>query len=332
MTRKMIIRFLLFLALLVIVNFILDRAFKAFSVHNIINETMDRQYVDYRGTMKYLTIGNSHNCINTHILGNSFNYGSPSENFIQSYYKLKHILEEIPQKPQNLILQADISSFGPKIANRFEYNSYWIRYIDYFELARIKEDRDVLTRWLEGRFISYAGNYKDIQLSIFYRIKVKTLEIYNGYRPHRDYRNFANEPNRQIVAWNKAKLLLSHETFLDPSIAVYFEKILQLCQEKQISVIMVRIPMSKEFYEEESKIVPVDELYGAVEEIACRYPVYEGMMDYHDLFFDHPEYFFDPDHLNIKGADLFTQRLVKDLGEVPSAVFSEEAGETSGNP
>lgn len=318
MTRKTIIRFLLFLTVMAAVNFILDRAFKAFSVHNIINETMDRQFEEYQGTMKYLTLGNSHNCINTHILDSSFNYGSPSENFIQSYYKLKHILEETGQKPRNLILQADVSSFGPVIANRFEYNSYWIHYIDYFELARIKGNRDVMVKWMEGKFMSYAGNYKDIQLSIFYRIKVKTLEIYNGYRPHRDYRNFANDPDRQRTAWNKAKLILSPDTYLDPSIAVYFEKIIQLCQEYRINVMLIRIPMSREFYEEESRIVPIDKLYAEVEKIAGRYPVYDRTLDYHDLFFDHPEYYFDPDHLNIKGADLFTGQLVKDLEQMDS--------------
>ncbi len=323
MTRKTIIRFLLFLTVMVAVNFILDRAFKAFSVHNAINKTMDRQFEEYQGTMKYLTLGNSHNCINTYILDSSFNYGSPSENFIQSYYKLKHVLEETGQRPRNLILQADVSSFGPMIANRFEYNSYWIHYIDYFELARIKGNRDVLDKWLEGKFMSYAGNYKDIQLSIFYRIKVKTLEIYNGYRPHRDYRNFANNPNRQRTAWNKANLILSPDIYMDPSIAVYFEKILQLCQKYRINVMLIRIPMSKEFYEEECKIVPVDKLYAEVEEIACRYPVYDRILDYHDLFSDHPEYFFDPDHLNIKGADLFTEHLVKDLEQMDSASRAE---------
>jgi len=323
MTRKTIIRFLLFLTVIAAVNFILDRAFKAFSVHNIINETMDRQFEEYQGTMKYLTLGNSHNCINTHILDSSFNYGSPSENFIQSYYKLTHILEKTGQKPRNLILQADVSSFGPVIANRFEYNSYWIHYIDYFELARIKGDRDVIGKWMEGKFMSYTGNYKDIQLSIFYRIKVKTLEIYNGYRPHRDYHNFANDRDRQRTAWNKAKLILSPDIYMDPSVAVYFEKILQLCQKYRINVILIRIPMSKEFYEEECRIVPVDTLYAEVEEIACRYTVYDRTLDYHDLFFDHPEYFFDPDHLNIKGADLFTEQLVKDLEQMDSVSRAE---------
>jgi len=323
MSRKFAIRLILFLALLLVVNYALDRSFKAFSVHNTLNNMMDGQFAEYDDTLKYLALGNSHNCINTHILEKSFNYGSPSENFIQSYYKLKHILEKSWKKPGCVILQADISSFGPKISNRYEYNSYWINYIDYLELARIKDSRDILTKWMEGRFFSYVGNYKDIQLSILYRIKIKTLEMYHGYRPHRDYRNFAEETDKQKLARDKANLILSKESYLDPAIKVYFEKILQLCQSHGVRVIMVRMPMSKEFNEEEAKLVPADKLYTEVETITSRYPVFEGIFDYHLMFVDHPDYFFDPDHLNIKGSDLFTTQLAKDLKELESRGFPE---------
>jgi hypothetical protein len=295
---------------------ILDRAFKEFSVHNIINNTMDQQFAGYSEPFIYLAMGNSHNCINTHILENSFNYGSPSENYVQTYYKLKYILEHSGKKPVNLLLQADISSFGPKISSRYEYNSYWINYINYFELARIKQSKDILTKWLEGKFFSYAGNYKDIQLSILYRIKIKKLEMYRGYRPHRDFRNFANEPDKQKVAWNKANLILSKESYLDSTMCIYFEKILQLCDKNNIRVILVRLPMSKEFYEEETRIVPADKLYADIEKIASGYTTYYGILDYHNLFFDHPEYFFDPDHLNIKGSDLFSEQLASDLKQL----------------
>jgi hypothetical protein len=313
MSRKFAIRLILFLAILLAVNFALDRAFKAFSVHNFINKMMDDQFAEYNDTLKYLALGNSHNCINTHILEKSFNYGSPSENFIQSYYKLKYILEKSGKKPEYVILQADNSSFGPKASDRYEYNSYWIKYIDYVELAKIKNNRDVLLKWPEGKFFSYVGNYKDIQLSILYRIKFKTFEMYHGYRPHRDYHNFADEADKQKVAWDKANLVLSKEGYFDPAIKVYFEKILQLCQAHGVRVILVRVPMTKEYYEEETKIIPVDKLWDEVKSITSRYPVYQGTFDYHDLFYDHPDYFFDPDHLNVKGADLFTAQFAKDL-------------------
>lgn len=323
MSGKFAKRFILFAALLLLVNCALDQSFKAFSVHNMLNRRMDEQFAAYSDTLKYLSLGNSHNCINTYILRNSFNYGSPSENYIQSYYKLKHILEKSGKKPEYVILQADISTYGPKISERYEYNSYWIKYIDYPELAGIKNDRNILAKWLEGSFFSYAGNYKDIQLSILYRIKIKTLEMHNGYRPHRDYRNFADEKNKQKLAWDKANLFLSKEVYFDNTIKVYFKKLLQLCQDNNVKVIMVRYPMTKEFNEEEMKIVPAEKLMAEVKAIAVRYPVYKGLFDYHKLFFDHPEYFFDPDHLNVKGSDLFTTQFAKDLKASESAGFPE---------
>lgn len=313
MSKKFVLRSLLFIALLLIVNVVLDQSFKAFSVHNILNKRMDEQFAEYDDTLKYLSMGNSHNCVNTYLLEKSFNYGSPSENYIQSYYKLKHILEHSGKKPEYLLLQADISTYGAKIANRYEYNSHWIKYIDYPELARIKNDRQVLTKWLEGKFFSYAGNYKDVQLSIVYRIKIKTLEMHNGFRPHRDYRNFAEEPNRQQLAWDKAHLFSTPGVYFDPTIKAYFKKILQLCDDHGIKVYLIRYPVSQEFYTEETKIVPPGKLYPEVESIASGYSSYKGTLDYHNLFFDHPEYFFDPDHLNIKGSDLFTLKLADDL-------------------
>lgn len=316
MSRQFAQRFLLFISMLIIINLLLDKAFKAYSVHNILNEKLDDQFSEYDDTLKYLALGNSHNCVNTYILENSFNYGSPSESIIQSYYKLKRILEETNKKPEYVILQSDISSFGPKSADRYEYNSYWIKYIDFLELAKIKKDRKVLSKWIEGNLFSYAGNYKDVQLSIVYRAKMKNLEMYHGYRPHRDYRNFANVANKQRAAWNKAQRILSKKIYFDPSTRIYFEKIMQLCQAHDVKIVMVRYPMTKEFSDEERKIVPAEKLFSEVEVIATRYSVYQGSFDYHDLYFDHPELFFDPDHLNVKGSNLLTERLARDLKDL----------------
>lgn len=313
MTRKFKIRLLFFAVLLILINTALDQAFKAFSVYDILNRKMDEQFAAYDDTLKYLAFGNSHNCINTHILNDCFNYGSPSENYIQSYYKLKYILEESGKKPEYLLLQSDVSSYGKKISERYEYNSYWIKYIDFLELARVKNDARVLWKWHEGKFFSYAGNYQYIQLSIVYRIKMKKIDMYRGFRPHRDFKNFANELNKQKSARDKANLINSREDYFDPAIRYYFIKILELCQQHNVKVILIRYPIAKEFDEEERKIVPADKLYAEVDSIAAQYPCFTGTLDYHDLYFDHPEYFFDPDHLNVKGSDLLTEKLAQDL-------------------
>jgi len=309
---------LFFLLILIAVNIMLDQLYKHFVVHNILNRAVDKQFEEYNDTLQYLSVGNSHNCINTYILENSFNYGAPGETYIQTYYKLKHILERSGKKPKNLILFTDISSFGPMIANRMEYNSYWIKYIDYLELARIKKSRAVLSKWLEGKFFSYAGNYREIQLSIIYRIKIKHFELHHGYRPHRDYKNFAEEKDKRKKGKERAKLYLSREVYFDDLMKIYFEMIMGLCNEHGVNVILVRIPVTNEYFEEASKVVPVDKLYGEVEQSFVNYPNVTHVLDYHDLYFDHPEYFFDADHLNPEGSDLFTERLKKDLEDPKS--------------
>ncbi|HLO89757.1 MAG: hypothetical protein ACM3ME_09285 [Chloroflexota bacterium] len=318
MTRKFKIKLLIFAVILILINTALDQAFKAFSVHNILNRKMDEQFAAYDDTLKYLAFGNSHDCINTHILNDCFNYGSPSENYIQSYYKLKYILEKSGKKPEYFLLQSDASSYGKKISDRYEYNSYWIKYIDYIELAKVKDDRSVLWKWLEGMFFSYAGNYKDIQLSIVYRIKMKNLEMYRGFRPHRNFQNFASDINRQKSAWNKASLINSSDGYFDPSIRYYFIKMLELCQQYNVKLVLIRYPVSKEFDDEERKIVPVDKLYTEVDSIAAKYSCYAGTLDYHNIYFDNPNYFFDPDHLNVQGSDLLTERLAEDLQAIES--------------
>ena len=313
MTRRFLKRLLIFLLLLIGVNAALDQLYKRFVVHNILNRAVDKQFSEYNDTLKWLAMGNSHNCVNTHIMGQTFNYSAPGETYIQTYYKLKYILEETGKTPENLILFIDISSFGPNIANRMEYNSYWIKYVDYFELSRIKKNRAVLSKWVEGKFFSYAGNYKDIELSLVYLIKIRHLKLYRGYRPHRNYKNFANEKDKIKKAKFKANLYLSRDAYYDDLMKVYFEMILDLCQKHDVKVILIRIPVTKEYYEEVSGLVPVDLLYKEVEESYAPFPNVSMVLDWHDLYFDHPEYFFDPDHLNPEGSDLFTTKLRETL-------------------
>jgi hypothetical protein len=86
---------------------------------------------------------------------------------------------------------------------------------------------------------------------------------------------------------------------------------------------MVRYPMTREFHEEEIKIVPEKKLFAEIASITSKYPVFKGLFDYHNIFFDHPEYFFDPDHLNVKGSDLFTEQFARDMKSLESGAFAE---------
>ncbi len=337
MHRRFYIRVLTFIMVLVAANILLDQVYKNFVVHNILNNSKDEDFLEYDDTLTYLSMGNSHNTVNTYILENSYNYFSPAENFVQTYYKLKYILEETGKKPENLILFTDLSAFGPRAGNYFEHNSYWVKYVDFFELARIKDDRSAILNWVEGRFFSYAGNYRDFKLSLVYLIKIGKLELHNGYRPPRNFKNFAYErpegvgilSDESSYDWSSAIPVDSSErirrarqkssiyfvdgAYPDRTLAIYFEKILQLCRNHNVNVILLRAPVTKEYFQDVSSRIPVEEIYERIEKIYARYPNVIKVLDYHDLYFDHPEYFFDGDHLNPKGAEEFTKELRKEL-------------------
>lgn len=335
--KKFLKRLLYFALMLIIINVILDQLYKNFVVHNILNNAKDKDFMAYDDTLKYLSLGNSHNTVNTHILDNAYNYNAPAENYVQSYYKLKSIIKEKKKKPEYLLLYIDMSAFSQLAAGYFEHNSYWIKYIDYFELSRIMHDKRILSKWLEGKFVSYAGGYRDIMLSIVYLVKIGKLDLHNGFRPPRNFKNFAykkpadislfsdeadydwtkgeriGKEEKIIRAKAKSGIYFNKKTYFDKTMATYFKMILQLCQENDIKVILLRAPLTKAYWEDVNTIIPVDSLYAKVESIYRQYPNVTNVLDYHNIFFNHPEYFFDADHINPKGTEIFTKRLKKDL-------------------
>jgi hypothetical protein len=313
MTRKFAIRLILFGTLILLINFIFDRLYKELAYFTYLNNTVDKQFSEYDDTLQYLTLGNSHNCINTYILDKTFNYGSPSENYAQTYYKLRSVLKKYNKIPENIILFIDMSDFGSSISNRFDYNAYWVKYVDYAEVARIKHNRDLLVNGLSGKYCSYAGNYKEMQLTLLYLIKIGHLDIYRGYHPPRDFQNFALLNDRTKYAKRKTGLYYVRGQYLDKDMAMYFERILKLCQDYKINVILIRIPVTREYFAEASKLIPVEKLYGEVSQIIKNYPNVTRVLDYHDLYFDRPDYFFDPDHLNPKGSDSLSSVLKREL-------------------
>lgn len=281
---------------------------------NRLNNLQDKEFENYNDTLKYLMMGNSYNCINPKILNNSFNYSSPNENYIQTYYKLKSIIEKSNKILEYVILPFDITYFCPFAAKRFKFDSYWVKYLNYLEIGKIKNDKYFKYKWITGKFFSYAGNYKDIQLTILYHFKVNENEndIVYGYRAPRNFKNFSEETNKMQLAQNKVDLYFTEYKHTDKSLRIYFKKILDICIKNNIKVILIKMPITKEFYTKINERLPVKTLDKEIEPIYSNYTNIT-QLNYLNLFFEHPEYFFNEEHLNPKGADKISGILKNEL-------------------
>ena len=94
----------------------------------------------------------------------------------------------------------------------------------------------------------------------------------------------------------------------------YFLKTLELAESRNISIIFIKYPVTKEYneYMKERNITRDDyysEIFTRINSTIENYT----SLDYHDYFND-SSLFYDPHHLNINGAKLFSEKLHDDLG------------------
>lgn len=314
MVKKLIIKLIIFLLLLLAVNSVFNSLYKKNMAMNRLFNLQDEQIADYHDTLRYLMIGSSHNCVNPQILGNSFNYATPNENYIKNYYKLKSLLENKNIYPEYIILNNELPLFSPFASTRFKYDSYWIKYVDYFELAREKNDNDYIYKWLEGNYFSYVGKFKEILMSLY--LLSDTNKVINGYRQPPDLKNFADRKKSMEIARSRAILYLSDFKHLNEEMLEYFNKIMSLCRENNIKVVLLSMPVSNEYYNATFEVANVEHLNNEVDSVVGLYKDMAIQLNYEKVFFDHPEYFYNPDHLNPMGADSVSRLIKKDLEQM----------------
>jgi hypothetical protein len=303
--KKLVVFFLLVIA----VNLVLNAVYNRWMYYFRLARLQDEQFAEHRGSLKYLMLGNSHDRVNPEILGNGFCYITPKEVYSQTYYKLKYILEKTGKRPESVFLSIDPVNFSPRAVSEIAFDGYWKRYIDYPELARESHDPGYITNWVMGSCFSYAGNYRYAFMSLQFA-RADLSRIKNGYIPARDYRNFAKEKNRNALGFEIATAYLS--SYAGRSVlgdSRYYLKILELCRQYKIHLILLRMPLSDEYLKYARLYADLGKLDSQIFELTRKYCDDFIIMDYRNEFRGRPEYFFNTDHVNPAGADIVSRKI-----------------------
>ena len=308
------IKLFVFLLLAAAVNLLLNAAYNHWMYYFRLARNQDKQFAVNTDTVKYLMLGNSHNRVNPEILGHGFCYILPKEVYAQTYYKLKYILEKTGKKPENVFLSIDPVNFSPRAGIELPFEGYWIKYLDYFELAREYKDPGYLLFWVTGRFFSYVGNYKYAYMSVLFS-RVDLGRIRNGYIPARDYNNFAKEPNRETLGYEIATAYLS--SYKSPQLGDtrYYVKLLDLCRQYHIRLLLLRMPMSDEYLKYAERLTDIEKLDHDIIELTRKHCDNFEVFDFRHEFSGKPEYFFNADHINPEGVSIVTRKIKAILDE-----------------
>jgi hypothetical protein len=292
-----------FILLVLAVNALLNVAYNHWMYYFRLSRIQDEQFEAHPDSLKYLMLGNSHNRIDPAVLGNGFCYIMPKEIYTQTYYKLKYILEKTTKKPENILLSIDPVNFSPRAESELSFDGYWRKYLDYTELARDYHDPGYLMNWLSGNFFSYAGNYRYVFMSLQF-FNADLHEIKNGYK----------EPDRESLGFEIATAYLaSYSKKSKLGETKYYCKILALCRQYKIHLILLRMPMTDEYLKYARKLVDLDKLDRDIIDVTRNHCDNYQVFDFRNEFHGKPWYFFNADHVNPAGVNIISLKIKQDL-------------------
>ncbi len=298
-------------------SFAVSRLFDRFIMSNSIVLKNDRYFYDLGEPVHFVFFGDSHtkNALNPDQIPGTFNFASTKECYIQTFYKLKHILENSAQGENitHVFIPYDLSSFATFRIDNIQPTSYWAKYVNFWELGQVTgKPLKYLMRYVEAYLFSYYNNgaflFEYVGWKFFKGGQV--VQQLNGFTPKDG--DFSKIYDPYEYTMDKLHKLFKESVAFDPVLVHYFKETINLCLEYQKEIILLKFPMAREHIDGVSEIYPnyYQDLQ-MVENIVNRPGVH--VFDYREHFEKERHLFHDQAHLNRKGAvkfgDLMKQRL-----------------------
>lgn len=318
--KKFFSKGIIFITTLFLVTLFINKVYFDFVLQKQQTLRKEVMYQDFikdlpQKEITYAFFGDSHtrNGVNPKYISNSYNFSDSGENYIKSYFKLKKILELDKIKIDNLILEIDMHTFSTRFTDEdrlFDVLYYYSGFVPYSEIAKIKNE-SVPKIWIDANFPSF-GNGEDF-INIF--VKPDLTEIYRGWTKSTEDFSLLDKKKKAYVIYDfhfVGQKRISAVSF------EYFTKTLELAKKNNIKLFFIMYPVSEEYAKElASHGITRDDYYGEImDRIHSIFKNNYSILNYYDVFFKHPEYFSDADHLNYVGAKILSQQIFADLRKI----------------
>lgn len=231
----------------------------------------------------------------------AFNFAGAGENFIETYYKLKYYIHNMPEL-KIVVLPVNLASFSSSRKNeiQWEYFAYgYIAYRDMLELFRLKGPMVIREKLVSFCPIIRKWEMKDFlgnMRRLLTNQPIDKTEMYKGY-----VKNVGKNVTEE-GALKRAGRHLKGQNLLDETFLLYFEKILKQCSDNKIKVFCVTLPVSNYYLEHLNKYVDK----GLFFEKVMNNPTYRkyiySYLDLLEIYAGNNDLFLNQDHLNYEGA------------------------------
>jgi hypothetical protein len=249
----------------------------------------------------------------------SYNFAELGENFVGTYFKLQYYIDKTPSL-KIVVLPLDLTCFSTErlewVRGRYftKYFSYgYITYEDFKELYKLMGFKVVFKKIQSLLPFQDHKEMKRFWKNVGSLVRNKPIEkseIEDGY--------FKNIEGR--VTEEEAIVVIQHRFHkkykFDEGSLTYFEKILVLCHSRGIKVVTLTTPVTDYYMKHAEKYVTRAALYERVVANRRFSPYIYRHLDYMDRYAKDHTLFKDLNHLNHKGATLFSQQMASELSKV----------------
>ncbi|MFC1754723.1 hypothetical protein ACFL96_15220 [Thermoproteota archaeon] len=257
------------------------------------------------------------NCVEPRLFeDNTFVLSFPGANYIQSYYILKYYLPYLP-KLRVVVLPLDLHSFSSFRTNRITNPIFWDNFIDFSELFRIKGFLILKGRIYLSIFDELAGRrfFVNNLIDCILRKNPQIKSISNG--GSWGY----NEISVERATSQRVQYHLHNRKTFDNDLLLYFKEILELCNENNISVVTLQVPVSNLYTEYANRYINKKEITNNILDNPDYNQLILKNFDYFEIYSDKPS-LFEPegDHLNKVGKYSFSKLISHRFEEIGSKI------------
>ncbi len=313
---RFIKRSVVFLVVFVMLFFFVNGLYVRFvegKKHAYRAEEIYQDYIDGLSVREvdFAFFGDSHTKvgINPKFIPGSYNFGTFAENYVKTYYKFRRVLHQDDVKINNAVFELDMHTFSTLLTDKTRLLNdldLYSRFMSYDEIIEIKKE-PILKILLQVNFpVIGSGDEFHVLMT-----EPKMAEMYMGWTMKDG--NFSLQNKKEVAEKMHNHFFKQHERISEISFE-YFMKALDLAKKNDINVIFIKYPVSEEYDQllVENKVSRDDYYSFIFERVNFSLSDYL-VLDYHDIFFDNPDYFADSDHLNHMGAELLSSRVYMDL-------------------
>lgn len=232
--------------------------------------------------------------LNPKYFGDAQNIAQPAEPYILTFWKLKRIFNTYT--PDTLIL-----GFGP----------YNIAKFNDFKFSTNEWSGELFKRSYLIENFNEIDNRIPVDYSIFYKTVIKQIAFYPQRNHIKFIGEYSNNTESDISSWKaaiKRHYFLNKKELGFSNIAIsYLDSIKNLCNSKQIKLVLVSSPVHKNYLENIPK--PIWDKYL---ELIKSYKKKHLVIDKTSTKYP-DSLFLDATHLNEYGATRFTNEIIKEI-------------------